>query len=140
MGYRHHCARVPDQLPLQPVDGVVVQMVRRLVQQQDRWRIGQQAGQGQPLLFTAGHRFQFPTALQSAHAQVVQCGFDPRIGAVAAAGFKLRCQSRVLRQLVFTRVRHPAFQAVDPPLQLPQPGQGGVDGTAHRGPGPVRMP
>lgn len=86
MGDREHRATVRPQLRLQPLDRPVVEVVGRLVQEQQLRPAGQDARQGEPGALTAGEGAQWAFAAQPRQAEVVQRDVHPVVGVVPVAG------------------------------------------------------
>ncbi len=73
------------QVVLEPGQGVVVEVVGRLVQEQDLGGCGEEGGQAEADLFAAGEVADGAVAGQVGQAQSVQGAFDAGVGLVAAA-------------------------------------------------------
>ena len=107
MGDHQHRAGIFLEVVFQPGDAFGVQMVGRLVKQQDVRLLDQQAGQRDPALFTARQAFHAPIrrgAPQCLHRDFQLIVERPAIGGVdlllqCAHFFHERIEIRVLRRI-----------------------------------------
>ena len=115
---------VPDVV-LQPLHAAQVQMVRRLVEQQDVRLLEQQARQVHARLFAAGQAVKFPAAHFGRDAKAVADLVDFRVLLIAAAR-----QIGVAQAVIFAQIRSGSilferfFQFLHPALQRGQRNKG----------------
>ncbi len=137
VGHGDHRAGVLAQVRLQPGHGLVVQVVGGLVQQQQFRGGGQRGGQRQPGPLATGQRAQGAVPRQPGQAEPVQCRVHPGVGLVAAPGLVAFDQCGVVGQRPAQRRAGGRAQAgfCLPQLgfQLPQVGEGEVDGVLDGG-------
>ncbi len=122
-------AVAPPEVVLQPLQGAEVEVVRRLVKQQ-QLRIGeQQPGQDGSSLFAAGQEGRRSIPLAPLEAEAGQRRLDPLVERVAILDRELVLQVLVLR------FGHPAF-VLEPPeagFQFFQPHRSGPHGQPQAG-------
>ncbi|MNC48785.1 hypothetical protein D3C75_979230 [compost metagenome] len=120
MGDRHHCSVVLLQELLQPFDGFHIEMVRRLIQQQNIGTAQQQLGQADFGFLTAGQGREPAVILPGSDAQACGYTLDRGFNPVASSRFEfllkiaIFLKQTVPAQLVCASVRYRHFQ-----LQLP---------------------
>jgi hypothetical protein len=88
MGHRDDGAAVAAQLVLQPRHRLLVEVVRRLVQEEQLRRRRQHAGQGQAGPLAARQAAEGPVPGDAGQAQAVHGGLHPRVGFVPATGLE----------------------------------------------------
>ncbi|CAM5605820.1 hypothetical protein STENM223S_03765 [Streptomyces tendae] len=98
MGDREHRAAVRPQLRLQPFHGPVVQVVRRLVQEQDLRAAGEDPGQGETGALAPGQGAEPALPVERRQPEVVQRDVHAVIGVVAAPGLVASEEHGVRRQ------------------------------------------
>ena len=132
MGDGEHCPLESLDILLQPFHAVQIQVVGRLIQQENIRLFQQKPGKVYPGLFTAGQAGKLLTALLLRDAQTVADLIHLYIHLVAAAGLKLIAQGVVFPQL---RLRcaglHYVLQTAHPLLDAMQIGVGGTQHVLH---------
>ncbi|CAM5528478.1 hypothetical protein SFIMM107S_04380 [Streptomyces griseus] len=138
MGDRHDGAPVGAQVVLQPADGTGVQVVGRLVEQQQFGGGGQNAGEGQARLLAAGEGGEGPVAGEMGEAEPVESRFGAGLRPVAVAVLiggeevSVRGEFRVGGLRV---ARLPpgesGLRLADAVFEVAQFGEGRVDGVLH---------
>ena len=98
MGYDEQCALVPLEVILQPDQGLEVQMVGGLVQDQQFRFLQQQLAESQTGLFTAGQRRDQGFPVPSRKAHTVEDGIDLHIDEVSVPGLEFGMQAVVFLQ------------------------------------------
>lgn len=130
---------VPAQVCLQPADRLVVQVVRRLVQEQQFRCRGQRGGQGQTGPLAAGQAGQPPSTIQVRKPEPVQGDAHPGVRFVSAPGLVLLDECGVARMrgagLRFRCCRQVGFRTAHPRFERAQVGQGPVDRVLNGGVG-----
>ena len=127
-----HRAAVSGQTAFQPIQAGGVQVIGRFVQQQNRSRIRQQAGQGQPFRLTAGEAGHLAAPDDPAQAQAVHRRIQQSLSTVTGA------QREAGGQLVVTvdrlRIGRRELRLEDVQLGFHRPhlGQGRVKRRLHR--------
>jgi hypothetical protein len=117
--------------PAQPCDGVGVEVVRRLVQEEEFGARAQRAGEGQPGALAAGQRSQGPRTVDPADPEPVEGGGDARVRLVPTPFGEDLQQLAVPGEFVGRRTGEVLLGTAQRALQGPQAGEVRVDGVAH---------
>lgn len=120
------------QVLLQPGQGVVVEVVGRLVQQQHLGTRRQQRGQPQPGLLPTGQPADGAIAVHQPETETAQGALHPGVGVVAAARLEGGGELAVLGHHRLVAVGHRGFQAAQSLLEGAQFAQRPVDDVLHR--------
>ena len=126
--------RTPEILNIsfQPFHASQVQVVGRLVQEQDVRLFQQKAGEVRPGLFAAGKAVEFLSALLRRDAEAVTDLVHVHVHFVAAPGLEAVGQAVVLPQLLRRCApRHVRFQPLHSGLHLHEAGIGGAKHVLH---------
>ena len=131
-----HRAPEPPQIPLQPLRGLQVQMVRGLVQQQDVRILQNEPSQVHPGLLSAGQTREFPLPHFPRDAQAVGHLVHRRLRVPAAQSLEFGVQLAVPPQRIRAAVPllHPQGQRVHLILQPEHPRKGRLQNVLHRVP------
>ncbi len=136
VGDRDDGAAVGAQVVLQPAHGDRVEVVRRLVQEQQFGGGGQHTGEREPRLLASGQRAERAFPGDPGQPQPVHGGVHAGVRLVSAALLVGGQQITVRGELLLRRVGEGRLCGTQPPLHVPQFGQGEVDGVLH---GAVRV-
>ena len=143
VGHGHQAAAVAAQERLQPGRAGEVEVVGRLVQEQQVRRPQQQRRQHHPRPLPARERPDAPVARQVCQPQAGQHGVDPVIQVVAATALEPLGDVAILGQGSVERgaldLGQPRFEQAQSVLQAPQPANGIADQILDGQPGHVRL-
>ena len=133
MGNGDHRAPEGADILLQPLGGVEVQMVGRLVQEQNVRVLQNEAAQVHPGLFTAGEAVEQLCPHFPGNGEACGDLVDGHIGIIPAEGLKLFTQRPVAPQdgRVTVSLRHAALQRPHLLCQRLQAGKGGAQHILH---------
>ena len=121
------------QVALEPLQRLDVQVVGRLVEQEQLRLGGQHSRERGPGQLSAGERAQLPPELGVAEAEAVQRRLGLVAPAIAAGQLEPRLGRGVgVERRLAGRARHPRLEALQLGLDLQDPGQAGEDVLAQR--------
>lgn len=120
------------QSVLEPGERRAVEVVRRLVEQHHLGRRGDQTGQHEPGLLTAGQAAEPPVVPEAAQPQTVQGLVHPGVRLIAAARLEGGEQIAVCGERVGGAAAELRLQLAQPALHGTHLGQSRVDGVADR--------
>ena len=126
MGHEHQRVRIFLQVPFQPVAGFQVEMVGRLVQQQQTRLLQQQPCQRDAHLPAAAELFARACPVVLREAEAVQNGSHPGLQGISSAQMKLLRQGRIALGcllIIGSRMRHVGQLMLQPAAFLFQAAQ-----------------